>query len=530
MSLLTLSSDLSSVSLPTLLPNVSPDTQSSCQISLDTIVKRLSRHCRQSSRQTSSDTIVSLVVRVSPEIIIKRLFRHYRESSRQLSLPTLPLNVSPDTIIKRLSRHSQSSCQTSLPALLPRHMSPPKLLFRQISHDTIVKYLSRHYRPSQQTRSPVCLPTLSSVDITIKCLSRHYRQSSPQMALPTLLSNFLSRFPRNYPQKVCHTGVNVVLKDPIVSPASGVQGGAIESAALFKVSSLPHPEEALPGFRPGFTELFRTESQARPAKAALLFSSPPVGDTGCSYQLRPGREKRRGGGSSVAVKARMLPTPSIAPFPPHCKHMEAVLWLHQRCELSISNTINTTEDASIDSVKKVLEELKLRVVEVAEESATLDGSDVLFTGREFFVGISKWTNHRGAEAVADAFRDFAVSTVPVSGDWHLKDFCSMAGPDTILLGSSEVARRALKSMEQLTDHHYETLTVPDDPAANCIYVRVGQKSSVLVHRSSEEFPESVQTFQKLPEYTLVPAACTEVAKLGGALSSCSLLINKKLEL
>lgn len=184
----------------------------------------------------------------------------------------------------------------------------------------------------------------------------------------------------------------------------------------------------------------------------------------------------------------------------------------------------------IDCVKKVLEELKLRVVEVAEESATLDGSDVLFTGREFFVGISKWTNHRGAEAVADAFRDFAVSTVPVSGDWHLKDFCSMAGPDTILLGSSEVARRALKTMEQLTDHHYETLTVPDDPAANCIFVRVGQKSSILVHRSSEEFPESVQTFQKLPDYTLVPAACTEVAKLGGALSSCSLLINKKLEL
>lgn len=28
----------------------------------------------------------------------------------------------------------------------------------------------------------------------------------------------------------------------------------------------------------------------------------------------------------------------------------------------------------------------------------------LFAGREFFVGISKWTNHRGAEMVADAFR------------------------------------------------------------------------------------------------------------------------------
>ncbi|XP_042309565.1 N(G),N(G)-dimethylarginine dimethylaminohydrolase 1-like isoform X3 [Sceloporus undulatus] len=144
----------------------------------------------------------------------------------------------------------------------------------------------------------------------------------------------------------------------------------------------------------------------------------------------------------------------------------------------------------ISSVKKVLEELKLRVVEVTDEGATLDGSDVLFTGREFFVGISKWTNHRGAEMVADAFR----------------------------------------TMEQLTDHHYETLTVPDDPAANCIYARLGQKSSVLLHRSAEEYPNSVQPFQKLPDYTLIPAACTEVAKHGGTLSSCSLLINKKLEI
>jgi dimethylargininase len=35
--------------------------------------------------------------------------------------------------------------------------------------------------------------------------------------------------------------------------------------------------------------------------------------------------------------------------------------------------------------------------------ATLDGSDVLFTGREFFVGLSKRTNILGAKALASAF-------------------------------------------------------------------------------------------------------------------------------
>ncbi|KYO39365.1 N(G),N(G)-dimethylarginine dimethylaminohydrolase 2 [Alligator mississippiensis] len=186
--------------------------------------------------------------------------------------------------------------------------------------------------------------------------------------------------------------------------------------------------------------------------------------------------------------------------------------------------------AEISGIRKVLEELKLRVVEVTDDGATLDGSDVLFTGREFFVGISKWTNHRGAEMVADAFRDFAVSTVPVLGSSHLKSFCSMAGPDTIAIGSSEAAKKAMKAMEQLTDHRYETLTLADDPAANCLFVRLGTGGAALVHRSPEECPGGLQPFQKLPDCTLIPAACSEVAKLGGALSSCALLINKKLDL
>ncbi|XP_075439369.1 putative hydrolase DDAH2 [Ascaphus truei] len=182
----------------------------------------------------------------------------------------------------------------------------------------------------------------------------------------------------------------------------------------------------------------------------------------------------------------------------------------------------------VEDLRKVFEELKLRVIEVTDESATLDASDVLFTGREIFVGISKWTNHRGAEAIAETFQDYVVSTVPVSGDFHLKSFCSMGGPETIVIGSSDTARHALKMMEQLTDYHYETLTVPDDAAANCIYARVGPKTNVLVHRSADEYPDSVQVFQKLADYTLVPAACGEMAKVGGSLTACSVLINRRL--
>lgn len=185
-----------------------------------------------------------------------------------------------------------------------------------------------------------------------------------------------------------------------------------------------------------------------------------------------------------------------------------------------------------EAVRKVMAELNVKVVEMGTEEgasggATLEGSDILFTGREFFVGISSHTNRSGAEVLADTFRDFAVSTVPVCGGTRLKNICSMGGPDTIIISKSEGAKKTLRMMEQLTDHHYEVLTVPEDSAANCIYIRGPSKRDFLLHRPAEECPDSISAFQKLQDYTLLPTACSETSKLGASLSSSCLLINRK---
>ncbi|XP_053710241.1 N(G),N(G)-dimethylarginine dimethylaminohydrolase 1 isoform X1 [Synchiropus splendidus] len=178
-------------------------------------------------------------------------------------------------------------------------------------------------------------------------------------------------------------------------------------------------------------------------------------------------------------------------------------------------------------MKETLKKLGLNIVEMTDENATLDGGDVLFTGREFFVGLSKRTNQRGAEILADAFKDYAVSTVPVS-DWlHLKSFCSMGGPGLIIIGSSEPAQKALKIMQQMSDHRYDKLTVPDDLAANTIYMNLPDKGQVLLHMTAEEHPESIKVFEKLKDYTLIPVSNSEKVKVDGALTCCSVLINKK---
>lgn len=185
-----------------------------------------------------------------------------------------------------------------------------------------------------------------------------------------------------------------------------------------------------------------------------------------------------------------------------------------------------------EAVRRVLNELNMTVVEMGDEEggsggATLEGSDVLFTGKEFFVGISKHTNHRGAEILADTFRDFAVSTVPVCGGSRLKNICSMGGPDTIIISNSDGAKKTLRVMEQLSDHHYEILSVSEEVAANCIYIRGPAKVDYLLHPTAEECSDSIAAFQRLTDYTLLPTACSEASKLGGVLSSFCLLINKK---
>ncbi|XP_056894975.1 N(G),N(G)-dimethylarginine dimethylaminohydrolase 1 isoform X2 [Takifugu flavidus] len=138
-------------------------------------------------------------------------------------------------------------------------------------------------------------------------------------------------------------------------------------------------------------------------------------------------------------------------------------------------------------MKEALKKLNLNIVEMTDENAILDGGDVLFTGREFFVGLSKRTNQRGAEILADAF----------------------------------------KIMQQMSDHRYDKLTVPDDLAANCIYMNLPNKGPVLLHRGAEEFPESAKVFEKLKDYMLIPVTDVEKAKVDGALTCCSVLINKR---
>ena len=112
--------------------------------------------------------------------------------------------------------------------------------------------------------------------------------------------------------------------------------------------------------------------------------------------------------------------------------------------------------AEVNNVKAVLrKELNQTVIEPTSPNALLSGSDVLFTGREFFVGLSNYTNTEGAVAVAATWPEYPCTPVKVDGSHHLKTFLNMAGPDVIGVGAGPEAQCVLKRMEREATHRYQ---------------------------------------------------------------------------
>ncbi|PSN30654.1 hypothetical protein C0J52_22249 [Blattella germanica] len=173
-----------------------------------------------------------------------------------------------------------------------------------------------------------------------------------------------------------------------------------------------------------------------------------------------------------------------------------------------------TRIKEVETIRAVLKkELDLPIVEIGDENAKLDGGDVLFTGREFFVGLSEWTNEAGARAVAAAFPEFPCTPVKVRpcvdpddsldldtlqlrmawlgvacrprqlcGDVcacthsgtiltlailqvaesrHLKALVSMAGPDVICVGAGKAAQEVLKVFAERVDFAQRTLNMSE---------------------------------------------------------------------
>jgi dimethylargininase len=167
-------------------------------------------------------------------------------------------------------------------------------------------------------------------------------------------------------------------------------------------------------------------------------------------------------------------------------------------------------------------EIGLKIVEVDSDKATVEGGDVLWTGREIFVGLSSRTNMGGAQSVGRAFPEYPTTIVHVYPPAiHLKDYISMVGPEVMAIGGSEAAQKTFREIKNSGAVGYKYITVEEDEAANVIYA-----NNVLLHLDNQQIPRGSAVYMNKIDYPRVGIPMREPLKRGGRLSSCVLLVNK----
>lgn len=141
---------------------------------------------------------------------------------------------------------------------------------------------------------------------------------------------------------------------------------------------------------------------------------------------------------------------------------------------------------------------------------TLEGGDVLFIGKQVFVGLSNRTNGEGVRQLASLLAPFgySVTGIPVPAGLHFKSSVNWVGGDALLLSRDFANRPELKN--------YRKLIVPDDEiyATNTLWI-----NGALIAPSG--FPATRKLLDGLG-MPIVELDCTEPMKMDGGLTCLSL--------
>jgi len=154
---------------------------------------------------------------------------------------------------------------------------------------------------------------------------------------------------------------------------------------------------------------------------------------------------------------------------------------------------------------------------VGSKPVCLICSDVLFTGREIFVGIRRGgTNLEGAVYVAKTFPDYSVAPIHLSGNFPLKYHISMATDDVLVVAANTESQSILKKIEHESSFKYKVLTLVSEEAVGCI----NANNHLIFRHDLNEMKFRVL----LPPTELWGVSVSELMKIGAPFSRFCLLI------
>ncbi len=165
--------------------------------------------------------------------------------------------------------------------------------------------------------------------------------------------------------------------------------------------------------------------------------------------------------------------------------------------------------------------LKVETVEDKDREATLDGGDVIFTGKEIIAGHSRRTNDKGIQVLRETFPRYNVVAVEVHGPLHLTTMMGLYAEDTLSFSTETDGGRAMfDQIREKSKIKYKKLEVPDDVAANCIAI-----NGILLCKSEKENPKSYPLMKDAKERPVVGLDASEIEKAVGSLTCMSLRFN-----
>ncbi|XP_078591710.1 N(G),N(G)-dimethylarginine dimethylaminohydrolase 1-like [Branchiostoma floridae x Branchiostoma japonicum] len=174
----------------------------------------------------------------------------------------------------------------------------------------------------------------------------------------------------------------------------------------------------------------------------------------------------------------------------------------------------------VDAVEKCLKSLGIKTHRMFDKKAILEGGDVLFTGKEFFAGISSKSNAAGHKILAETFPEFPVHSIPVEEpEFHLKGMLCMAAPGTLVVPRNKWGKTAWEAVCEKSEYTYKPLWVPNHYGVNCLHI-----NGTIVHCTEQQYPKSYQVFvETMGGYQRVQRSIGELGKVDAGLTCCSLL-------
>ncbi len=153
-----------------------------------------------------------------------------------------------------------------------------------------------------------------------------------------------------------------------------------------------------------------------------------------------------------------------------------------------------------------------RPLECITEPATLDGGDVLVSGRTLFVGLTARTSTLGAAELAriTVSAGYTVRTVPVTGCLHLKSAVTEVGDRTLLINPAWVDASLFEDYRLICSDPVELF------GANALCI-----GDAVIYPA--EFPRTGKRLRN-EGFEVREVEASELAKAEGGVTCCSLVL------